>query len=75
MRDSLFRRCVELYEMIWRMQTDEHSIGFVFLTEFLYDWANYIGYLYTRFPLENYTLHIKVRICSYYLYSLSNTHF
>ena len=75
MRDSLFRCFVELYEMIWRMETDEHSIGFVFLTEFVYDWANYIGYLSTRFSLEKYTLHIKVRICTYFLYTLSNTHF
>jgi len=37
MRDSLFRRSVELYEMIWRMQTEKHNIGFVFLNELVYD--------------------------------------
>ena len=75
MRDSLFRRSAELCGMKWRMQTEEHNIGFVFLTEFVHDWANHTGYLSTRFPLEMYTLHIKIRKRSYFLYSLSNTHF
>ena len=73
MSDSSFRPFAELYEMIWHMQTEENSIGFVLLKEFIYDWANYIGYLSTRFPLEKYTLPIKVPICSYFLYLLSNT--
>jgi len=75
MRDSLFRHSAELYGIKWRVQTEEHNIEFVFLTEFVYDWAHYIGYRSTRFPLEMYTMHIKVRIRSYFLYSLSNTHF